>query len=78
MNSSTFGHPNDQISFLLSVHEEEGNALGLLTPKDRITIDPEAIIDSNWTLLYGDALFALESLLPFWLRPLRNLLWALF
>ena len=35
MDSSTFGHPNDQISFLLSVHEKEGNALGVLTPKDR-------------------------------------------
>ena len=45
--------------------------------KTGMTIDPEAVIDRNWTLLYGDALLALESLLPFWLRPRRKLLWAL-
>ena len=57
--------------------KKKGMPLEYSLQKTGITVDPEAIIDSNWTLLYGDALLALASLLPFWLRPLRKLLWAL-
>ena len=72
-------HPNYQIPFFppFFYMKKKGMPLDYSLQKTGMTIDPEAVIDRNWTLLYGDALLALESLLPFWLRPRRKLLWAL-
>ena len=50
LNTPILGHPTYQIPFFLVTYEKKGDALWYSSQNTGITIDPQGIIASNWTL----------------------------